>query len=717
MARSSLWRSVPVIPQMEMAECGAACLAMVLAFFGKYVSLTDLRRACGVSRDGVTAWGLHRAARTYGLEVQVLKTTLDALIELPLPAIVHWGFNHFVVLESCRRSGAIIVDPAVGRRWVPQEELNDVYTGIVLTFKPTTHFQPSSRPRHGLLQYLAVLRHSPSSVLMVLGATFAAEILGLVFPALNQFLIDHVIQPQRSAWFWPLVTILGVSLVARLLLLLIRDRLLAVLHFTVDVTLTTHFVRHLSRLPTDFFLHRSPGDLLQRVAANQTLRDLASQFLAAALDGVLVISYALLLLAYDLTLGTLTLGLALLRLGVTSILRRPLQYASATELALRGKELGASVEAVAAPETARAFGITSTLLDRYTNRLHERLNASIVLKRSIATNQRVAQLVDGIALSATLWLGGYAVMMDQMTLGVFAGFITLQGLLRAPLGSIVQAYIQWGYARGILARLDDVLQSRVEAEGGKVVDQLTGAVSLNHLSFRYGPEAPWVLEDVHLHLNPGEMVSIVGPSGAGKSTLLHVLLGFLEPTTGTVDIDGIAMADLDRRALRRQIGSLVQAPGFFNDTVRANLSLYNDAVPMQVLEEAAKRACIHETIQALPNGYDTRLGEHASRLSGGQRQRLALARALVGQPGVMVLDEPTSALDPETETQVLQHLRQMPCTCLWITHRLETTRFADRIVVLDQGQVVQQGTFETLSQRPGLFNEMLRTGNDDDHLN
>ena len=700
----------PYLPQMEMSECGAASLAMVLAHHGHHAPLAEVRQACGVSRDGANAKAIVLAARAYGLQAQGVKLSeVSQLSQLPLPAILHWDFNHFLVLDRLSMTKAKVVDPASGYRQFGLDEVGRRFTGVALTFEPTGEFRRRPKTRPSLARYKDLLSQHLPSLGQLLAASLTLQVLGLVFPVANQLLLDRVLVPQQEVWLWGLGIGLCAALIGRALLLVVRSWVIQGLQAALDLSLMERFLGHLLKLPLSFFLQRSAGDLVQRVQSNTTLRNLfAGQAIGAILDGFLLVGYASLMLAYNPRLGGLVLLLGLMRIGWLVAMRRRNQHLMASELAAAGREGGALVEALSGLEVTKATGSGSRMVQRWSHRMVQRVNHHLDRRRlEIASGQGMIGL-QGLTLGAVFFVGGQEVLAQRMTLGVFASFITLQHLFMEPLESLLSALNQLQYMANHLRRLDDVLETQPEPTGTVNPERLTGEISFEDVCFSYSPRGPAAVQNVSLKLRPGEKIAIVGPSGAGKSTLARLLLGLQLPSSGVIRFDGRDLRDLELTKVRSQMGVVLQETFLFNDTVRANLSLNNPGIPLERLQRAARTACLDRRIEALPQGYDTLVGENGSFLSGGERQRLSLARALAHDPAILLLDEATSALDLETEAQVHAHLASLGCTRILIAHRLATVKDADRILVVHSGQIVQEGTFEALAAQPGLFQALVQ---------
>jgi ATP-binding cassette, subfamily B, bacterial len=705
--RRLLRRRVPIVHQMEIAECGAACLAMVLGFHSRHVPLAELRESCGVTRDGANAYNLLKAARENGLEANVLSIEQPTeLHRLPLPAILHWDFNHFVVLEKAAPGALVIVDPKSGRGTVSMQEAKRRFTGIVLCFRPGPEFQARAASRPSLVRYRALLAGLLPSLGQILLATLALQSLGLVVPVASQLLLDRVITPRQLPWMWGLGIALGATVVARGLLTLLRSWVLQGLQNALDANLMGRFLEHLLHLPLAFFLRRETGDIVQRVQSNAILRQLfSSQSVSALLDCILLLSYALLMLAFYWPLGLVVLSFGIARVLLFAALRRRSQRIMTSELAGTGRESAALVAALTGLETTRAIGAEERMVARWLQPMASTLNRQLERRRLEINVEQLATLLKALALAAVFIIGGHAVIAQQITLGVFAAFMTLQSLFMQPLESLMQAAAQLQYLSSHLERLDDIMESPIEASGHERT-RLAGAIELQAVNFGYAAHTPKLLHDVSLSIENGEKIAIVGRTGAGKSTLARLLIGMHLPDTGTIRFDGRDMRELDLSHLRRQMGIVQQETFLFDDSIRANLSLNDPELPLERLRWAAGIACIDDVIDTLPQGYQSRVGENGCFLSGGQRQRLAIARAIAHSPAILLLDEATSSLDLDTESRIHANLGQLGCTRIVIAHRLATVMDADRILVLENGHLVQQGHYRELLKQHGLFREM-----------
>lgn len=701
-------RGVPYIPQMEMMECGAASLAMVLAYWGHHAPLPEVREACKVSRDGSNAVNILHAARGYGLEAQAVKVEVEHLKDLPVPAILHWKFRHFVVLERVTAKGAHIVDPGVGRRYVGIDELRTSFTGVAMAFAPGEGFTPRKKRFPSLRRYLDILRAFRPSLLQLLIASLMLQCVGMVFPVASQLLVDRVLLPRYMPWLWGLAVGMTLALAAKILLGILRSFVLQGLQNRMDKQLMEGFTTHLISLPLGFFLQRQPGDLMQRLESNAQVRDLfSSRSVSAILDGFLLLGYSALMLAYQWQLGVLILGFSSLRVAVLLAVRRRNQQLMTSELTVSGQEGALLMEALGSLETIKASASEDRVVAQWVPRLVRRANVAWERQKLAITSNHVMGLLQGATLAALFWIGGREVLGERMTLGVFTAFLSLQALFMNPLESLLNAVTELQFLASHLVRLDDVLESAPEASGTRDPGRLKGRIDLEGVSFRYAEGSPWILQDIHLSVAPGEKVALVGRTGAGKTTLARLLMGMHLPTTGTIRFDHQDLNSIDLQKLRSQMGVVMQETFLLDDTVRLNVALRDPRLPLARIQWACEVAHIHDVVANLPEGYKTRLEENGRILSGGERQRLCLARAVALEPSILLLDEATSSLDLETEARVHANLANLGCSRIVIAHRLETVKDADRILVLEGGRIVQEGSYEALSNREGAFRDTV----------
>jgi len=703
-------RAIPYIAQAEMADCGAAALAMALGYHGRHVSLAEMHEATGTGRDGVDALRLAEAASSYGLRARGVATELDDLRVLPRGTVLHWGAAHFVVLDSASRRGVTVVDPAAGRYRIGWQAVDDLYSGVAIMLEPTDTFAAGGRRVPGALHHARRMLVHSSGIGKVLATSVVVRLMVLAVPVLTGVIVDRVVPANDSHLLKVLaavmVALIGYSMVATFL----RAHLLLRLRSRLDVNMTLGFLEHLVDLPYAFFLKRSSGDLMMRLRSNATVREiLTSGTIAALLDGVLATLYLVAIFVLSPLLGFLVTVLAAAQVTVLLLARRRNIHLMGESLATEAKSQSYAYEMFSAVETLKAAGAERRAVSHWTNLFVAELNVSLRRGRLSAA---VETAMHGMALLspiAVLLVGAHLVGSGQLSLGTMLALAALSTAFLEPLATLVATALQVQLLGSYLARLDDVLSTPTETAGRELrhAPQLNGAVRAEQLTFQYTSHGPPAIDRVDLEVSPGQVLAIVGRSGSGKSTLGRLLLGLYQPSSGRVVLDGIDLASLHPRSVRSQIGVVTQDPYIFGLSIRDNLALGDPGLAMDRLQTAAELACVADDIDAMPMGWDTQLVDAGASLSGGQRQRLALARALAPQPRILLLDEATSNLDTVTEAKVHANIAQLGCTVIMIAHRLATVIDADRIVVMDAGRVVEVGCHRELLAASGHYAQLV----------
>jgi ABC-type bacteriocin/lantibiotic exporter with double-glycine peptidase domain len=695
---------------MEAADCGAACLAMVLAWHGRRVSLEEARNATGSSRGGVSAWDLIEAARRLGLRGRGVRVEPAELVGLPPGSILHWGFDHFVVFERILRRGVVVVDPAGGRRLISWSRLGEQFTGVALTFEPAEGFERGGRSQRTLRRYLRRLLRHRAVLGRVLTLSLLLQAASLSVPFLIGIVVDRVVPRDDLRLLGILAAGLAVTVLFYVLAQLVRSLLLVTVRAALDADLTMGFMDHLAELPFGFFLSRPAGDLVARYESNRTLRNtLTAGSLSALLDGALVALYLVLLFAASLWMGALVVLLGALQVVLFAALGGRYRERMSAELEAEALTQAHLVETLSGMETLKALGAERRAVERWGHLFVRELNTSI---RRTTLGSVAGALTSGLTLAsplAVLVVGAHEVLAGRLSLGTMLALNALAAGFLMPLSGLIATALSFQEMRSHIARIDDVLLTPAEQDPGQVrpAGRLSGAVRLESVGFRYGEREAWAVRGVTLDVEVGTKVAIVGRSGAGKSTLARLISGLYRPQEGRVLFDGDDLAGLDARSVRGQIGVVTQDCWIFGASIRDNIALADPTAGLERIVDAARLAAIHDEIEALPNGYDTPLAAGGASLSGGQRQRIALARALLRAPAILLLDEATSDLDTINEALVTRHLTELRCTRIVIAHRLSTIRDADLILVLDEGRLVERGTHSDLADGNGPYAALI----------
>jgi NHLM bacteriocin system ABC transporter peptidase/ATP-binding protein len=717
---------VPSIIQMEAVECGAAALAMILGHYGRHVPLEELRGRCGVSRDGAKASSLVAAARSYGMIAKGFQ--IEDLRDQLRPVIIFWAFQHFMVVEGVMtrfgRTMVAINDPAAGRRLMDWSEFNSGFTGIVLTFDPGPDFEPGGT-RTRLSTALLERRLSSGRALpLVLLASALLVVPGIAGPAFSRVFIDRVLVGSSSSVMPALLAAMALSALAIFMLTSVQQHYLLRLETRVGLVGSARFFRHLLRLPIEFFLQRRPAEVAKRVSTNDTVAEILSRDLAlTVINLVLVGFYAALLIRYDVLLGVIGLGMAALNLVVLRWVARVRKDAVATLRTDRGNLTGTTFATLSMIETVKATGAEPDAFTRWAGFLAKVVSANQRLGVPTAVLVVVPPMLATVNTGLILMVGGLRVVDGALSIGILVSFQILLAALSRPVAQLTNLGSRLQDFTADIKRIHDVEKypparcfERPDEPGPDGVQEigarLDGRLGLEHVTFAYGPLADPVIEDLTLTVTPGSRVAIVGGSGSGKSTVGRLVTGLYEPKSGRVLLDGRPRQAIPRTVLAASMAYVDQDIALFSGTVRDNLTLWNDAVPDEVVFTALRDAAVFDAVLARPGGLNSYVREDGRNFSGGQRQRLELARALATEPTLLVLDEATSSLDPETERIIMDNLHRRGCACLLMAHRLSTIRDADEIIVLERGRVVERGTHEELLGANAYYARLVASGTD-----
>ena len=712
----------PVLLQMHASECGAACLGSVLAYFGRWVPLTELREKCEVSRDGCSAASILRAARHFGLVCDGLSVRTEQLKSLPLPLVLFWQFSHFVVLEEFDGRNFYLNDPAMGRRRVSAEEFDKDYSGIALRFKCDDDFRTGGE-RPGLYRQLGTLLAGSWSVLTgVIACALMLMLLALVIPASLGVFVDDVLN-NHGPWGGLVAALMGGGVLVYVLSLL-KHQFLKRLAVRISVIGYNQGLSRLLRLPVEFFDHRPVGDLTHRVSSiDRIAKNLTDQFLVLLIDMAMSAVLLVAMLTYDILLTLVVVFLALLHGMMAHFLNALRTVQSQAMRREQGLLIGFGMQMLSHADNLRTTGSDDRFFSRWSGQQALELRARQRYSELGSVNGALPGLIAVFRSAAVLGVGASLVMAGEMTLGTLVGFYVLAEMFLAPIGRFLEFADKRQALETDLQRLEDVSNSaedpvfsrrNPEAEtiptfNGRL--QLAGQIELRNVTFGFNKSRPPLIKDFNLVIRPGQRVAVVGPSGSGKSTLVRLVSGLAQPWSGEILLDGHPRDEIPEEVQRRSISMVDQDVVLFSASLRDNITLWNPAVPDEVIIAATRDVCLHDEILLRPHGYSTVVEEGGVNFSGGQRQRLEIARALVGNPTVLILDEATSALDAATEEYVDDALRRRGVTCLIVAHRLSTVRDCDEIIVLDKGAEVQRGTHdELIADRDGTYYKLVKSG-------
>ena len=695
---------VPVIMQMEALECGAASLAMIMAYYRKWVPLEQVRVDCGVSRDGSNMKNIYLAAKSYGMDVHGYTMELDALkAKATYPCIIHWNFNHFVVLDGFRGGKAVLNDPARGLVKVSMEEFDRSFTGIVMTFAPGEGFKPGGKRKSTVEFARRRLKGAAPAVVFVVLTTVIASVFNVVNPAMSRVFYDRLLTGRAPDWLRPFILVMIVLMLFQLIAKwanLIYSRKL--------------------RLPMEFFSQRMTGDILMRQGTNASIaQTLVDTVAPLAVNTVMMLVYVVIMLQYSAVMTLVGVGSILLNFFVARYLSNRRINLTRIQMRDQGKLAATTMAGISMTETIKSAGAEAGFFRKWSGYQASVNTQTVAFARLNATIGAIPNFVRQLSGYGILFLGVILAMNGQFTLGMISYF---QGLLNAfmdPAMQMVSAGQTIQEMRTQMERVEDVMNYRDDpvfaatpdaaSESPAAADcaKLKGEIEVRNLTFGYSRLAEPVIRDFSMHLTPGARVAIVGSSGSGKSTVSKLITGLYQPWSGDILFDGRPSSGIPRDVFTGSVAMVDQDIVLFEDTIANNIKMWDHSIEDFEMVLAARDAQIHDDIMQRPGGYNGMLNENGRDLSGGQRQRLEIARVLAQDPSVIILDEATSALDAKTEYELVKAVKNRGISCIVIAHRLSTIRDCDEIIVLEKGRVVERGTHSELFAKGGAYTELV----------
>jgi len=714
--------NVPQVMQMEALECGAACLTMILAYYGRWVPLEQVRADCGVSRDGSKASNVLKAARSYGLAAKGMTYSTKALREkVTFPCILFWNFNHFVVLTGFKGKYAYINDPARGQIKVPMAEFEDSFTGVTLVFEKTDAFEEGGSKPNTLKYARDRLEGLGMPIAFVMLTAAITSLVAVVSTSMSSVFADRILTQENPDWLVPVIGLMLALAIVSGVISILNAMYLMRIQGKIAVVSSSRFMRHLLHLPVGFYAQRMVGDLQQRQSANETIAfQLIGQLAPVIVNGVMLVFYLIIMLQYSVLLTLI----GLLTVAINTILGRYISKKrvniSRSAAASNGKLYATTVSGVEMIETIKAAGAENGYFSRWAG-YQAAVNEAAV--RTTKLNQylgAVPAFMGALTNIIVLVLGIYLIVNQLFTPGMLLAFQGFLGAFMAPVNQLIELGQTVQEMRTQMERVEDVMRyeadvpEELEAEEETEAvsefgrEKLGGRVDIEGLTFGYSPLEPPLIENFDLHLEPGQWVALVGGSGCGKSTVTKLVSGLYEPWAGEIRFDGTPLKEVPHAVLRGSFAVVDQDIVTFDDTVSDNVKLWDHSIEDYEVIMACRDADIHDVISQREGGYSSRILPGGRNFSGGQLQRLEIARVLAQDPTIIVLDEATSALDAQTEASVIKRIRDRDITCIVVAHRLSTIRDCDEIIVLDDGKVVERGTHDELLALNGTYAELVR---------
>lgn len=707
---------VPVVMQMEALECGAASLAMILAYYDKWIPLEQVRSDCGVSRDGSNAANVLRAARSYGMIAKGYRYEPEELKKYgKFPCIVHWNFNHFVVLNGFKKDKAVLNDPAKGNYTVSMKVFDESFTGICLMFEPGDNFEPSGKPKSMMSFARERMKGSAVAVAFVILTSIISNLIGIINPAFSRIFLDRLLTGVNPEWFMPFIMALALIGIIQLVVSWISAVYSLKINGKMDAVGNTTFMWKVLRMPMEFFSQRMAGDICQRQSSNSNIaKTLVSTFAPLLLNTIMMIFYLVVMLRYSLVLTLIGLISIVVNFFVSRIISAKRVNITRVQMRDAGKLAGTTVAGIEMIETIKAAGAENGFFEKWAGYQASVNTAQVKYARLNQYLGLIPSAVSGITNIAVLMLGVYLVIQGEFTIGMVMAFQGFLSSFQAPAMTLISAGQTMQEMRTEMERIEDVMKyptdveyTEDEKDDGREYSKLSGNIELKNITFGYSKLAKPLISDFNLTLKPGQRIALVGGSGSGKSTIAKLISGLYKPWSGEILFDGKPMSGIDREVFTGSLAVVDQDIILFEDTIANNIKMWDKSIEDFEMIMAARDAQIHEDIMQRENGYQYKITEGGKDFSGGQRQRLEIARMLAQDPTIVILDEATSALDAKTEYEVVKAIKDRGITCIVVAHRLSTIRDCDEIIVLDYGEVKERGTHEELMKQGGLYTKLV----------
>ncbi len=705
---------VPVVMQMEALECGAASLTMIMHYYRKWIPLEQARVDCGVSMNGANAKNIMLAARSYGMKANAWKIEPESLMEEgPFPCIIHWGFNHFVVLCGFKGKRAVLNDPARGRVIVEWEEFDREFTGICLSFEPGEEFVPSGKPKSVFSYARARLKGTGSAAVFVVLTTTIASLIGLIQPAFSRTFLDRLLTGKNPEWLTPFLVLFSLLII----LSVVVSWISAVYSLRIQGKMSSYgsasYLWKVLRLPMQFFSQRLSADIADRQATNASISSaLVQTFAPLALQALMMVFYLIVMIHYSALLSLIGIGAILLNLGISSIVTSKRVNITRVQQRDAAKLSSATMSGISMIETIKSSGAENGFFGRWAGYQASVNSQSVKFTRLNLFLGSLPMAITAIANLAVLGIGVMLVIQGKFTIGMVMAF---QGFLSAFMGPATQLISAGQSMQEMITqmeRVDDVMSYQEDPsfsprEKKEEYQKLSGAIELKNVTFGYSRLGKPLITDFSMTVKPGQKIAFVGRTGCGKSTLAKLISGLNHPWSGTITFDGVPLEEIDRNVFTGSVSVIDQDITLFEDTISQNIKMWDDSIEDFEVTLAARDAGIYDDIVTRDGGFSHKLLDGGRDLSGGQRQRLEIARALSQDPTICIMDEATSALDAQTEHDVIRSINDRGITCIIIAHRLSTIRNCDEIIVMDKGKIIERGTHDELYAKGGAYTELV----------
>lgn len=706
---------VPVILQLEALECGAASLAMVMAYYNKWIPLEQVRLDCGVSRDGSNAKNMLIAARSYGMSAKGYRYEPDSLREKGrFPCIIHWNFNHFVVLNGFRKDKAVLNDPAKGLVEVSMKEFDEAFTGVCIMLEPAEGFVADGKKKSIMKFAQKQLMGTGTAMLFTVMVSLISALIGVIHPVFSRIFMDRLITGKNPDWVAPFFLFLSTFALIQIVLSGMQAIYSLKIQGKLAIKANAQYMWHVLRMPAEFFTQRMAGDIVARKDTNASIASTLINTLApTVLNMIMMVFYLVIILRYSVALTLIGIGGMIINIVLNQYISGKRINISRVQMRDAAKLSSTTVAGIEMIETIKASGAENGFFEKWSG-YQASVNTQNV--KTMKLNQYydlISQIMSALVNMIILALGLYMIIQGQFTVGTFFAFQAMLSSFMAPVTELASAGTTIREMRTNMERIEDVMEYPTDVEYKQnskeeiSYDKLTGKVELKNVTFGYSRLAPPLIENFSMTLEVGQKVAFVGGSGCGKSTLAKLISGLYQPWSGEILFDGKPISEIDRNIFTGSLAVVDQDITLFEDTIANNIKMWDSSIEDYEMILASRDASLHEDIMQRDGGYQYKLMEGGRDFSGGQRQRMEIARVLAQDPTIMIMDEATSALDAKTEYEVVKAIKDRGITCIVIAHRLSTIRDCDEIIVMEHGKIVERGNHEKLMAQHGKYEELI----------